>query len=271
MKRGMRVAVRVTMLLLTALQACAHYFLLRTYGPLSGVGRVRWLHRWCALALRRLEIDVTLAGDFPLRGLLVANHLSYLDVLVFSAIAPCAFVAKREVRAWPLLGAMAHMSGTVFVDRTSPRDARHANHEVHETLSGGAVVVLFPEGTSSNGTTVLPFRPALFQAAVAAKVQVTPAHVQYQIEQGSVADDLCYWGSMTLLPHLLRLLSKGKIRARVNFGTGQEFADRKQAAAATRDIVVGLGQTSHAFNRDEVMKDRPSTAAFHPATAIHHG
>jgi 1-acyl-sn-glycerol-3-phosphate acyltransferase len=271
MKRGTRAVFRFALLFSTALQACVDFFLLRTRGPLSCVDRVRWLHRWCALALRRLEIDVTFGGAFPSHGLLVANHLSYLDILAFSALAPCAFVAKREVRSWPLFGWMARMAGTVFVDRNRARDAHHANVEVQGTLSDSAVVVLFPEGTSSNGATVLPFRPALFQAAVSAKQQITSAHIQYQIEQGSAADDVCYWGSMTFLPHLLQLLSKGAIRVRVSFAAGQTFTDRKKAAATTREIIVALGQTSQEPSYDAVQRGRSLTTAFRPATAIHHG
>jgi 1-acyl-sn-glycerol-3-phosphate acyltransferase len=172
---------------------------------------------------------------------LVANHLSYLDILVFSALSPCVFVSKKEVRSWPLFGLMAWMAGTVFVDRNRSADTHRANHEMTEALADGAVVVLFPEGTSSDGTGVLPFRPALFEAAVKSEADVSSACISYEVKGGSVSNDVCYWGSMTFFPHLLRLLSKAKIQAKVRFSDEiRRFSDRKLAAQVTQSVVASL-------------------------------
>lgn len=239
--RWPRTVGRLSVLLFTALQGCVQFALLRRRKKLSARDRAEWLHHPCATALQRLGIEITAEGAFPSHGLLVANHLSYLDILVFSALSPCVFVSKKEVRSWPLFGLMAEMAGTVFVDRARSSDTHRANSEMTEALSEGSVVVLFPEGTSSDGSTVLPFRPALFEAAVRAGTDVSAACISYEVEEGSASNDVCYWGSMTFFPHLLRLLSKKKIRARVRFSADiKRFEDRKLAAQATRETVASL-------------------------------
>jgi 1-acyl-sn-glycerol-3-phosphate acyltransferase len=239
----LRTTFRLIVLVSTALQACGHFLILRLRRPLSTLARAQWLHRWCAKALHRLGIELQPDGEFPSRGLLVANHLGYLDILVLSALHPCVFVSKQEVRSWPLFGLMAKLSGTVFVDRSRTSAAHTANQEMSQALSQDAVVVLFPEGTSSDGSKVLPFRPALFDAATKAGASVVSAHISYDVADGSAAHDICYWGAMSFFPHLLRLLSRHQIRARVRFaGETRKFADRKLAARVTREMVTSLAQ-----------------------------
>ena len=169
--------------------------------------------------------------------------MSYLAILVFSSVAPCVFVSKREVKSWPIFGQMARMAGTVFIDRSRSADTLRVNDEMVEALMGGAVVVLFPEGTSSDGTGVLPFRPALFDAPARAKELITPAHLRCEVPDGSPENDVGYWGSMTFFPHLLKLLSRSGIRARIHFSSEPRiFADRKLAALETHQIVCKLAQ-----------------------------
>lgn len=239
----LRTSLRLVILISTALQGCAHFLVLRLQSGISTVDRAHWLHCWCAKALDRLGIELHAEGAFPSRGLLVANHLGYLDILVLSAMHPCVFVSKDEVRSWPLFGLMAKLSGTVFVDRARTSATHTANSEMSQALSQGAVVVLFPEGTSSDGSQVLPFRPALFDAATKAGANVVSAHISYDVADGSAANDVCYWGEMSFFPHLLRLLSRHQIRARVRFAAEtRKFADRKLAARVTREMVASLAQ-----------------------------
>jgi lyso-ornithine lipid O-acyltransferase len=241
--QGARTAFRLMVLISTALQGCAGFLWLRLRGRVSTPERAQWLHRWCGTAIRRLGIGLQQEGNFPSGGLLVANHLSYLDILVLSAMHPCVFVSKQEVRSWPLFGLMAKLSGTVFVDRTRTSAAHGANAEMSNALAEGAVVVLFPEGTSSDGSQVLPFRTALFDAATKAGANVVSAHISYDVADGSAASDVCYWGEMSFFPHLLRLLSRHEVRARVRFAAEtRKFADRKLAARVTRDVIASLAQ-----------------------------
>ena len=215
----------------------------RLHGPISLPRRAEWLHRSCLKVVTRLGIRLDVHGPFPRRGLLVCNHLSYIDVLALSSIAPCVFVAKRQVRSWPLFGGLARSGGTIFVDRDRPSDAVRASAHLRQALAAGIVVVLFPEGTSSDGSTVLPFRSALFKPAVQLNQPVSTAHISYAVEGGSVERDVCYWGRMVFFPHLFRFLRLGNVNARVRFGRkASTFTDRKMAALTTREEILGSGQ-----------------------------
>ncbi len=242
---GGRTVFRLLLFLSTAVQGCVHFVLLRARRRLSEEERAQWLHRWCSAALQRLGISVQADGEFPQHGLLVSNHLSYLDILVFSALSPCVFVSKKEVLSWPLFGFMAKTAGTVFVDRARSTDAHRAKSEVSRALANGLVVVLFPEGTVSDGTTILPFKPALFEPAVETGAHVCSAHISYRVNEGT-ATDVCHWGNkMSFFAHMVRLLSRGAIEARVQFAAGAtRFEDRKLAAQVTREQVLALAEIS---------------------------
>lgn len=195
--------------------------------------------------MSQMGVQVSFSGPIPSRGLIVANHLSYLDVWVLSAITQCAFVAKKEVRSWPLVGWVARLAGTVFVDRSRPSQAHGLRPQIQQHLECGERLVLFPEGTSTGGDEVLPFHSSLFEAAIATATPVTAAHIFYELPDGDgdPATDVCYWGDMTLFPHLLKLLTKSNVHATVCFADqARVYPDRKQAAAATQMEVKQLGE-----------------------------
>jgi 1-acyl-sn-glycerol-3-phosphate acyltransferase len=242
-----RLLARGATLLFTTSEAMLEFVELATARrrALTRPERAEWLHRWCAVGLARLGIAVEQHGAFPARGLIACNHVSYLDIPALSAAAPCLFVAKREVRQWPVYGWMARLSGTVFVDRERAHDAHRAASEIEAALAEGAAVVLFPEGTSTDGSTVLPFRSPLFQPAIRHKAPLTPAHVGYRLAgEGSVGQDVCYWGEMTFAPHLLRLLTLERITCVLRFGESiGELPDRKTAARRTHELVAALADS----------------------------
>src|SRR2546428_5925177 len=151
--------------------------------------RTAWLHRWSRFACRVLGIRVTTRGSMPQSGLLVCNHLSYLDIVVLSSIRPCVFVAKRDVARWPLFGWLAHAAGTIFVDRQRKFSSPKVVNGIRDAIASGSVVVLFPEGTSSDGSTVLPFKSALLESAVQLRSPIAAASIEYDLDDGSVADD----------------------------------------------------------------------------------
>ena len=132
-------------------------------------------------------------SSMPRAGLLVCTHLSYLDILVLSSIEPCVFIAKRDVAGWPLFGWLARAAGTIFIDRERRLSSSKVICLVRNAIADGSVVVLFPEGTSSDGSTVLPFKSALLESAVQLRCPVTSASIQYALDDGSVADEICYW------------------------------------------------------------------------------
>lgn len=188
-----------------------------------------------------MRIDFRVQGKPPASGLIVSNHLSYLDILIYGAIAPCVFVSKAEVKKWWVFGALATNAGTVYVDRSRRTDTRNANDRIRSALQEGVPVVVFPEGTSSDGTDVLPFYASLLEPAIEASTPITPAYLSYMIEDGTVGRDIAYWGDMTFFPHLLRLLSRKGVKAEVRFSaSARTFADRKVAATELRDEVLRL-------------------------------
>jgi len=177
----------------------------------------------------------------PSSGLLVSNHLSYLDIIVLSSIHPCIFVAKRDVARWPLFGWLAYAAGTIFVDRERRFSSPKAVDVVRKAVRSASVVVLFPEGTSSDGSTVLPFKSALLESAVQLRSPIAAASIDYSLDNGSVADEVCYWRDMTLVPHLLNLLFKREIRANYSFSPAKVRAgNRKEIARELHDQILSM-------------------------------
>ena len=208
--------------------------------------RAFWLQEYCRLLLPHLGVRWETSGAVPTTGLVVSNHLSYLDILVYSAVMGCSFVSKAEVRSWPLFGPFAKLSGTVFVWRHSAKDSARAYAELTGSLRTGHPVVLFPEATTSDGVTILPFRSTMFQAAIDAGVPVTPAMVGYApLADGSVADDICFWGDMTALPHAMKLFSKRRIECHIRFaGYLPQEPDRKQLAKRAYERVTSMASAA---------------------------
>ncbi len=209
--------------------------------PSGPAAQSLWLQETCRRLLRVFHLEVHVQGNLPKTGLLVCNHLSYLDILVIGATVPSRFVSKSEVRNWPVFGLFARLAGTIFVDRQSRRDTSRAGSEIKARLCEEGLIVLFPEGTSSAGENVLPFKPALFGAVAGTDHAVSAAAIDYAVADGSVSEDICYWGDMTLLPHLLKVRGKKQITARLSFASMEEvLPDRKQLARSLHSEVTRL-------------------------------
>jgi len=205
--------------------------------------RALWLQRCSRIISRLIGLELHHRGTPPSSGMIVSNHLSYLDILAYSALVPCVFVAKKDVASWPVFGLFARMSGTIFADRTRRTAVASANQRITEALQAGMVVVLFAEGTSSDGQTVLPFRSSLLEPATVSQCPVTPAAIGYHLDHGSVPDEVCYWRDMTLLPHLANIFTKRSVRARIAFGgcqAGAVNSSRKEAAQLLHKSVSEL-------------------------------
>lgn len=152
--------------------------------------------------------------------LIVSNHQSYLDIIVIASLFPTLFVAKKEVKQWPLLGWLASLGGTVFVDRQAFRGGMNSAQEVAAVLRTNVSVNVFPEGTSSDGTTVFPFKPSLLKAAVETKSVVLPLSINYLLVNGKpmsngTRDRICWYGAMEFVPHFLALLDVESVLAAV--------------------------------------------------------
>jgi lyso-ornithine lipid O-acyltransferase len=201
----------------------------------------QWLHETCARAMRSIDAQMQITGRLPRQGLIVSNHLSYLDIPVLSAALPCVFVSKAEVVNWPVLGRYAQWAGSVFVQRHDRTDAARANVSVGDALHNGVPVVLFPEGTTTDGHRVLRFHSTMLQPAIDAGAPITPCAINYEIDDGDPAQEIAWWGEMTLLPHMWNLLGKKTIRAGIVFGEPVlATGDRKQLGAVLHQTVMQL-------------------------------
>ncbi len=227
-----------------------------------------WYHRQvCRIIGVRLNIDGAVASDRPV--LLISNHTSWLDIPVLSAVAPLSFVAKKEVGSWPFVSSLARLQRTVFVDRKRRMDVDQTTSEIAQRLATGDTVVLFAEGTSSDGNRVLPFKTSLFAAAKPPKLKngrSLPAHGGEQ-EKIKTADGreavvqtlsvvytklhgvplsrgqrsiVGWYGDMEMLSHAWALLKAGPLDVDIRVSEPKPldgFEDRKVLARATEKTV----------------------------------
>lgn len=233
----LRAARRAVALSFGLLLAVGLFWLRRLRGPMTLVDRARWLQQACKLILKCVGIHYEVEGTPPQRGVLVANHLTYMDVLVISAATPCFFVAKMEIDSWPFFGMTARMGGTLFLDRSSLASAEAVSAMIAERLALPVPVLFFPEGTSTDGTEVWRFHSRLFEPPVAAGAQITAAAIEYVAHDGRPERDLCWYGDDAFVPHLGRTLDVPGISARVSFGEPRVYGHRREAADATHDEI----------------------------------
>jgi 1-acyl-sn-glycerol-3-phosphate acyltransferase len=226
--------VRRAVALAFALLACVlRFWLIRLRGPITLVRRAEWIQRSGRGILTSLGIDYRIEGRPPTYGLVVSNHLSYLDVLILSAAMPCAFVAKIEIGGWPFFGKAARTGGTIFLDRSSRSSAMSVADQMVERLKLPIPVLLFPEGTSTDGSEVLPFHPRLIDPATSMGTPITAAAVRYVIDGGVEERELCWYGDTLFLTHLMKALRTPGFAAEVSFGEPRIYPDRRTAANAT--------------------------------------
>jgi len=223
---------------------------------LAGVGlperdlirlRARLLRGWAVIVTRGMGFRVRVRGPRPEPGdrpiYLVANHQTYLDIVLLASIWPVTFVSRHDAARWPVLGPLIRMVGTVFVDRTSAMATARVVGAVVRALEAGAHLAAFPEGTTGGGDRVMPFKTALFEAPVRAGAWIQPVTVRYTALAGrpldrTNRDRVCWHGHVPFLPHVLGLLKSRGLEAEVVFGRGFPAPDyRKTAARMARDEI----------------------------------
>ncbi len=216
------------------------------FGALSPEQRQDRVQAWSRRALTIMGVGLVVHGEPPGRGplLQVANHISWLDILVLNAARPSRFVSKADVQHWPVLGRLVVAAGTLFIEREKRRDALRVVHHLAEQLRAQEVLTVFPEGTTSDGHAVLPFHANLLEAAIATDAPVLPVALGYaDPASGQRSDAPAYTGDMTLLASLWRTLGQRRLRAVVTCGEAQQALgrDRRSWAAALRQEVARLG------------------------------
>lgn len=181
----------------------------------------RRVTRWATRLLALFNIQVVVRGRAPTvragGAMLVANHISWLDIYVLQSLLPVRFISKAEVQGWPLIGWLAQEVGTVFLVREKKSDAMRVNQVMANHLRAGDLLALFPEGTTSDGRGVLPFYSSLFQPAVEARAQIWPARLRYLDKAGHPSEAAAYYGGMTLAESLWRVARQRGITVEVTF------------------------------------------------------
>ena len=226
---------RAVALLIQILLFIVRFQLLRFGGPLTLERRARWVQQTARAMLASLDITYKIEGRPATHGLVVSNHLSYIDILVLSAEMPCFFVAKIEIGGWPFFGKAARCGGTIFVDRSSLASAQSVAEQMTERLKLpiAVPVLLFPEGTSTDGKEVIRFHSRLIDPATSLGVPITPAAIRYKVGDGTPEIELCWYGDETFVNHLWKVLGVGGFEADVRFGEPRVYTDRRVAADKT--------------------------------------
>lgn len=193
---------------------------------------------WALQFLAVWDIQIRVLGQPAVSGpaLLVANHISWLDITVIHAARHCRFVSKSDIRRWPLVGTLATGAGTLYIQRTSTRDALRTVHAMADAMRNGDVVAIFPEGTTSDGRELLPFHANLIEAAIQAQAPVQPISLRFEDAQtGETSFAPCYIGDDTLLGSMWRTLTAPKFTAVLHFGAMQ-YANGRDRRTWARDL-----------------------------------
>lgn len=174
---------------------------------------------------------------------LVTNHISYADILLLCATSPAWFISKAEVAKWPGIGALTRSANTLFLDRETRRDVHRMNELIADLVRSGGGVGFYPEGTTSDGSSVLPFKPSLLQPAVELGIPVHVGAIVYTTPEGSAppSELVAWYGDADFAPHARRLLAARGFTAHVHFSDQTFRADnRKQLALETHGAVTAL-------------------------------
>jgi 1-acyl-sn-glycerol-3-phosphate acyltransferase len=183
--------------------------------------RKREIEHWSMQLLTLLGIRLFLHGTPPPYGvcplMLVSNHISWLDVFAINAIVPSRFVAKSEVRGWPFVGWLAARAGTLFIHRRKRNDAARVNERVSRALQAGEVFAVFPEGTTSDGSTLFRFHASLVEPALEVEAAVQPIALWYDRSDGTLCTEVAYDGERSMWDVLMGVTSQREVLAHVAF------------------------------------------------------
>ena len=223
---------------------------LLTPGPQGAI----WIHPWCKRILWAIGVEYSVSGPLPDleagKLALVSNHLSYLDVLLYSAARPFIMVSKMQVRYWPFFGWLTAQCGTVYVQRSDFKGGQTQTHSdvnrlMAEAYRSGLPVLFFPEGTTTEGAQIGEFRRGLFPSLLENEVPLKAAAVRFEFTQpnpgATIAEDVCFIGDASLGPHLLGLIGLKGVKARIQFGDETVAGkDAAELAHNSREQVISI-------------------------------
>jgi len=235
-----------------ALHLLAGAAILRAVFPRAGAARRRSLVGWWSGKLLRIVgVTTRVAGAPPSEGadaaMIAANHVSWLDIFAISSIRPTRFIAKSEIRDWPVAGWVVERAGTIFIRRERRRDTARINDLVHAALAQGDRVGLFPEGMTTEGDRLLRFHSSLFEPAVANRARVHPCAIRYEHPDGTLCRAMAYVDELSFMQSLGLVIRQRGIVARVAFADPIDtagLARRVVAARAEEAVATLLGVTA---------------------------
>ena len=227
--------------------------------PLVGQARrTELIRRWSVGVLAILHVRLSVKGEVPdvaAAGVMfVANHISWLDIYLLDAVCPMRFVAKAEVRAWPVIGWLAVKIGTLFIERARRHDTARAGREVVDALRQGDCVGVFPEGTTGNGTFLRPFHASLLQSAIISGARLWPAAIRYAHRDGRVNLSPAYVDDMSFGASLFRILNEPELVAEIIYLEPlpvQGRSRRELAVLAEKAIANALNLTAPGRKSDK--------------------
>ena len=239
-RAGLKVTIGVTRVMLHLLRgltisACVFPFI-------DIAARSRHIQRWSKqlLAICGISVELTSQAHFQARSLVVANHVSWLDIFVINTLQPCRFVAKADVRGWPMLGWLSAKAGTIFIARGKLRAVRRIFEYVVATLRNGELVAFFPEGTTAAQGALLPFHSNLFEAAIDADVPIQPVALRYVNRSGGLASQADYIGDTSFVESMLTILAGEKMIAHlIVLPIIESTAAHRRELAAQAQSVIG--------------------------------
>lgn len=219
--RTIRASIRLLLFFASSIGAYLVWFVTHRFVPNKIFLRQVIFRTWSRSFVRMCNIQIEVRGTPPKPPFfVVCNHLSYADIPVLRAVVKGVFLAKKDVEDWPIGGRICRDMGTVFIDRENRRDIPRAGELVLERLRQGEGVIVFPEGTSTKGETVLPFNSSFLEFAARAEQPVSYASISYRTPEGELpaSTAVCWWDDTELVPHMFRLFKLPSYTATIEFG-----------------------------------------------------
>jgi len=236
-----RAALRFIVFLILTFMTYAVWFVGAYLIPNKPYWRQLCYRNWARYFALITNMQIEVIGPVPEPPFfLVVNHLSYMDIPAIRAVVEGVFVAKAEIRGWPVAGKIISDMGQIFIDRQNRRDIPRAGAQIIAKLSDGEGVIVFPEGTSTKGEDVLPFNSSFLQFAAQTDLPVSYASLTYRTPPGgpTASEAVCWWDHTPFLTHMLRMFSLPGFTAILNFGDEPIInVDRKKLAGELRDRV----------------------------------
>lgn len=211
-------------------------------------GKANSLKAWAIKLLNILDITLQIPCDFPQQlknTLLVANHISWLDILIVFTVVNPRFVAKKEISSWPIIGWLTKQGDTIFIDRENKRTIRKVNESLANELSKGNCIAVFPEGTTSDGQSILPFKASLFEPILQSKGNVLPVVIQYKDGEGNRSLRPAFTGDLSLLASVWRVLTSHRLHVVVHYQeplNAEHYTDRMALANESYRLVTACLQ-----------------------------